>query len=81
MIFLESVKMAAKQELDYFSQIKSDKSQKGRRHPNMDIQITEYSSNVTRKSVFLWLLINLCCVPVNGFMNQSEIMLLFCYYP
>lgn len=23
----------------------------------MDIQITEYSSNVTRKSVFLWLLI------------------------
>lgn len=57
MIFLESVKMAAKQELDYFLQIKSDKSQKGRRHPNMDIQITEYSSNVTRKSVFLWLLI------------------------
>lgn len=57
MIFLESVKMAAKQELDYFLQIKSDKSQKGRRYPNMDIQITEYSSNVTRKSVFLWLLI------------------------
>lgn len=81
MIFLESVKMAAKQELDYFLQIKSDKSQKGRRHPNMDIQITEYSSNVTRKSVFLWLLINLRCVPVNGFINQSEIMLLFCYYP
>lgn len=47
----------------------------------MDIQITEYSSNVTRKSVFLWLLINLRCVPVNGFINQSEIMLLFCYYP
>lgn len=54
MIFLESVKMAAKQELDYFLQIKSDKSQKGRRHPNMDIQITEYSSNVTRKRVFLF---------------------------